>query len=172
MEMSSVAKLGPWGGDYGGKEYDVTVAPRRLLTVSLRHGKIIDSIAFSYADRDGRVHAVGPWGGDGGKLPEAVTRALKAGERPPRGTVAEFTFEPSEHVTEVHGTVGPFADRASLITSLKLVTNRRTIGPFGYGAGTPFSIPVQGNGGVVGFFVRAGDYLEAIGVYVHPDISL
>ncbi|EAY90358.1 hypothetical protein OsI_11938 [Oryza sativa Indica Group] len=169
---STVAKIGPWGGDYGGRDHDVTVAPRRLRSVSLRHGKIIDSIAFTYdgGDGDGELHSVGPWGGDGAELPEAVARKLAAGERPPGATVAEFTFDAGERVTEVHGTVGPFGDRDSLVTSLKLVTDRRTIGPFGYGAGTPFSVPVRGDGGVVGFFVRAGAYLEAIGVYVNPCI--
>ncbi|XP_040378440.1 horcolin-like [Oryza brachyantha] len=168
--MSSVAKIGPWGGDYGGRDHDLTVAPRRLRSVALRHGKIIDSVAFTYADGDGALHSVGPWGGDGAELPEAVASKLNGGERPPRGTVAEFAFEPTERVTEVHGTMGPFGDRDSLVTSLKLVTDRRTIGPFGYGAGTPFSLPVLGDGAVVGFFARAGEHLEAIGVYVNPAI--
>uniref|UniRef100_A0A0E0KES5 Jacalin-type lectin domain-containing protein n=1 Tax=Oryza punctata TaxID=4537 RepID=A0A0E0KES5_ORYPU len=170
VQAGSVAKIGPWGGDYGGRDHDVTVAPWRLRSVSLRHGKIIDSIAFTYDDGDGALHSVGPWGGDGAKLPEAVAKKLAAGERPPGATVAEFTFEADERVTEVHGTVGPFGDRDSLVTSIKLVTNRRTIGPFGYGAGTPFSVPVLGGGGVVGFFALAGAYVESIGVYINPSI--
>lgn len=82
--------------------------------------------------------------------------------------VPQITLEPSEYVKEVHGSVGPIGDYTHVVTSLKLVTNQRTIGPFGNGAGTPFAVPVLNNGSVVGFFARAGPYLESIGIYVHP----
>uniref|UniRef100_A0A0D9VV10 Jacalin-type lectin domain-containing protein n=1 Tax=Leersia perrieri TaxID=77586 RepID=A0A0D9VV10_9ORYZ len=101
-----------------------------------------------YLDRDGNRHAVGPWGGGGGEAPETVE------------------LGPSEHVTEVHGSVGPIGDYAHVVTSLKLVTNLRTVGPFGHGAGTHFAVPVLVGASVVGFFARAGLYLEALGVYV------
>ena len=64
--------------------------------------------------------------------------------------------------------MGPIGDYTHVVTSLKLVTSQRTIGPFGNGAGTPFAVPVLNNGSVVGFFARAGPYLESIGIYVHP----
>jgi len=57
---------------------------------------------------------------------------------------------------------------AGLITSLCFITNAKTYGPFGEARGTPFQIPVQSNGSIVGFFVRAGWYLDAFGVYVNP----
>ncbi|CAN6306341.1 unnamed protein product [Urochloa humidicola] len=148
--MSSVVKLGTWGGDAGNPN-DITVAPRRLESVSLRWGKVIDWIAFTYRDGDGNLHAAGPWGGDGkGEGDETITLA------------------PSEYVTEVAGTVGPIGEFAHTISSLKFVTNRATYGPFGRGAGTPFSVPVLNNGSVVGMFARAGEFLDAIGFYVLP----
>uniref|UniRef100_A0A0D9VV11 Jacalin-type lectin domain-containing protein n=1 Tax=Leersia perrieri TaxID=77586 RepID=A0A0D9VV11_9ORYZ len=180
--ISTVAKIGPWGGNYGGADHDLppppaTAAaptPHSLRSVSIRAGKVLDSIAFTYADAGGAVHAAGPWGGDGGKLPEEVAAAAlrDVGKLPPRGTVNELALEDGERVTEVHGTVGPYGDRDSLVTSLKLVTDRgRAFGPFGYGAGTPFSVPVLGHGGVAAFFVRAGDFVEAVGVYVNPNAA-
>jgi hypothetical protein len=73
----------------------------------------------------------------------------------------------SEVVTEVSGTVGNFYDN-TVITSIKFVTNLQTYGPWGDGQDAPFTIPVQPGSGIVGFFARAGDCLDAIGVYVRP----
>ncbi|XP_015690546.1 protein GOS9-like [Oryza brachyantha] len=148
--MSSLVKLGAWGGNHGGSEHDLTVAPQRLEGFSVRYGKVIDCISFSYLDKDKALHSVGPWGGAGGVSTETIT------------------FGPSEYVKEVHGSLGPIGDFTDVVTSLKFVTNHRTIGPFGHGTGTPFVIPVLNNASIVGFFARAGLYLESIGIYVHP----
>ena len=78
----------------------------------------------------------------------------------------QIQLDLSEYIIEVSGTIGPFdMAPAGVITSLSFVTNARSYGPFGE---TPFQIPVQGNGSIVGFFVRAGWYLDAFGVYVKP----
>ncbi|PAN49257.1 hypothetical protein GQ55_9G449100 [Panicum hallii var. hallii] len=150
---SSVVKVGTWGGD-GGSPCDITVAPQRLESVTIRWGKVIDWIAFSYRDSDGKTHTAGPWGGNG------------------RGEGTEtITFGPSEYVTEVAWSVGPFKLKnvERCITSIKLVTNVGTYGPFGHAVdSTHHSLPVLGNGSVVGMFARAGDYLDAIGFYVLP----
>lgn len=75
----------------------------------------------------------------------------------------------SEYVMEVSGTIAPYDTApAGVITSLSVVTNTRNCGPFGEVRGTPFHIPVQNGGCIVGFFVRAGWYLDAFGVYVNP----
>ncbi|XP_062211488.1 horcolin-like isoform X2 [Phragmites australis] len=147
--MSSVVKLGTWGGD-GGITHDITVAPQRLESITIRWGKVIDWIAFSYRDRDKQLHTAGPWGGTGGKSEEMIT------------------LDASEYVTDVAGSVGPIGDLTHVITSLKIVTNRATYGPFGRGDGTPFNIPVLNNGSIVGMFARAGDYLDAVGFYILP----
>ena len=78
----------------------------------------------------------------------------------------------SEVVTQVSGTVGSFDGIAAVVTSIKFVTNLGSYGPWGEEKGAPFAVAVQpgsgGGGGVVGFFVRSGIYLDAIGVYVRP----
>ncbi len=72
---------------------------------------------------------------------------------------------------EVSGTFGRFAGFQNIITSLTFVTNTQSYGPFGQREGTPFHIPVQCGGRIVGFFGRAGWCFDAIGIYVNPDLQ-
>lgn len=82
----------------------------------------------------------------------------------------QFHLGPSEYITEVRGTFGPYTTpNYELITSLKFVTNVASYGPFGQEGGTPFRIPAQSNNSIVGFFGRAGWFLDAIGVYINQD---
>lgn len=138
---STVAKIGPWGGDYGGRDHDVTVAPRRLRSVSLRHGKIIDSIAFTYdgGDGDGTPlrRAVGR---RRRRAPEAVARSSPPGSGP-GATVAEFTFDAGERVTEVHGTVGPFGDRTASSPRSSSSPTAAPSGPSATAPGRPSASP-------------------------------
>ena len=68
MQRLPIVKLGMWGGNEG-SYYDLDVMPRRLLTVTIRFGRAIDSIAFSYIGIDLNEHMAGPWGGPyGGHL--------------------------------------------------------------------------------------------------------
>ncbi|CAN6163938.1 unnamed protein product [Urochloa humidicola] len=146
--MQSLAtKIGPWGGN-GGSDADVRVSPHRLESVVIRHGVVVDAIGFSYLDQTGRRHAVGPWGGNGGNI---TTIPLALGE----------------FIREVSGTIGMFGP-FKVVTSINLVSNLQTYGPYGQPKGTDFSVPVQGDNGVVGFFGRSGIYLDAIGVYARP----
>ncbi|XP_052136620.1 disease resistance protein RGA5-like isoform X3 [Oryza glaberrima] len=80
----------------------------------------------------------------------------------------QIHLDPSEIVTEVSGTCGPFSQFPSVVTSLQLVTNLRSYGPFGQAKGTKFRTRVKQNGSIVGFFGRSTIYLDAIGVYVRP----
>lgn len=75
----------------------------------------------------------------------------------------------SEFLTEVSGTVGPHNAPSNVITSLLLVTNAGTYGPYGKGSGIPFHTPRQSNPNIVGFFGRADWYVDAIGVYVNSE---
>jgi type 1 glutamine amidotransferase len=81
---------------------------------------------------------------------------------------SQIQLSDSEFVKEVSGTFAVYAGVVTVIKSIKLVTNLKTYGPFGQETGTSFSVPVQGNNGVAGFFGRSGTFLDAIGVYVHP----
>ncbi|OEL35249.1 hypothetical protein BAE44_0003732 [Dichanthelium oligosanthes] len=73
---------------------------------------------------------------------------------------------PLEFIKEVSGTTGVFGGH-TVVTSMTLVTNLQTYGPFGQPNGTSFSVPVPGGSSIVGFFGRAGRYVDAVGVYVH-----
>ncbi|TVU49928.1 hypothetical protein EJB05_01272, partial [Eragrostis curvula] len=140
-----VHKIGTWGGN-GGSSQDITEAPKHLESITIKSGQVVDSITFSYTDQAGQKHTVGPWGGPGGS-PHTIQLAA------------------SEFVKEISGTYGTY-DGATVITSFKLVTNIQTFGPWAVEKGTPFSVPVQSGSGIVGFFARAGKYLDAIGVHV------
>ncbi|TVU17892.1 hypothetical protein EJB05_33953, partial [Eragrostis curvula] len=148
--MEGLVKIGPWGSHDDGNQRDINVAPHRLDSIVIRCGAAIDAISFTYAGIDGTPHTAGSWGGSGGEQ-------------------HKVKFADTEGVTEVSGTYGSYGDCACIIRSLTFVTNVRRHGPFGESdKGTPFSIPVQNGGRVVGFFGRSGWFLDAFGVYVHP----
>jgi hypothetical protein len=73
----------------------------------------------------------------------------------------------SEYVNEISGTFGPWGDIPAVITSLKFVTNKGAQYSYGNpdGESTSFHIPVE-EGQICGFYGRAGDLLDAIGVYI------
>ena len=57
--------IGPWGG-HGGSPKDITEPPKRLESITVKSGVVIDSITFTYIDQTGKKHTAGPWGGSGG----------------------------------------------------------------------------------------------------------
>jgi hypothetical protein len=70
-------------------------------------------------------------------------------------------------VREISGTIGPCVEFPSdVLTSLTLISNKNTYGPFGKAEGIPFRSRVLTNKSIVGFFVRSETYVDAIGVYV------
>ncbi len=42
--------------------------PQRLESITISCGAVVDSLAFTYADKNGHKHAAGPWGGNGGRI--------------------------------------------------------------------------------------------------------
>lgn len=145
-------KIGLWGAN-NGTLHDIEGVPGRLKSVTICSGEVINLLAFSYIDRNGLQHAAGPWGGHG----------------PYAGSDHTINFGPSELLTKVSGTFGPFMDSpADVITSLTFFTNTRSYGPFGHGGGTPFDTPILSKVSIVGFFARTEWYVDAIGIYVHP----
>jgi len=147
-QQNLLTKSGPFGGN-GGSEKDIVEAPRRLESITVSSGSIVDSITFSYVDQAGQKRTAGPWGGAGGN----------------KNTIV---LGPNEFVKEVSGEYGRYQTHL-IITSMKIITNVKTYGPFGgEGKGRDFSIPAEKNSSIVGFFGRSGTYLDSIGVYVHP----
>jgi hypothetical protein len=85
----------------------------------------------------------------------------------------QIELGPLEFLTGICGTMGPFneAPDRDVVTSLTLITNARRRGPFGRGGGSPFQIPMRGNGSIVGFFGCADSFVHAIGVYANPHLQ-
>ena len=42
--------------------HDVVVAPKRLESVTICSGAVVNSLAFTYRGHDGQQHVAGPWG--------------------------------------------------------------------------------------------------------------
>ncbi|TKW25129.1 hypothetical protein SEVIR_3G095600v4 [Setaria viridis] len=147
---TQVVPLGAWGGD-GGEAFDVSAPPLRLESMTIRAGNTVDAFGFSYVDEAGRRHIRGPSGGTGGQL-------------------TTIRLAPTEFVNSISGTIGrSFGSQSrSLVASLQIGTNVRTYGPYGRRnpGDDPFSIPLPENFCVVGFWGRAGNLLDAIGVYI------
>ncbi|XP_066372145.1 horcolin-like [Miscanthus floridulus] len=142
-------KIGPRGGPGGGVR-DVQVPPYRLLRLAIHSKGAINGISFSYTGSDGSVHHES-WGGVSGFEEHPIQLGL------------------TDYVKEISGTIGAYTrDHPNIVRSLKVVTFKRTYGPYGAtdGAGRPFSFPVQGSARITGFFGRSGDYLDSIGVYI------
>ncbi|KAF2911613.1 mannose/glucose-specific lectin [Oryza sativa Japonica Group] len=149
-QEAGITKIGPWGGNGGNaQDIDITMQPQRLESITISCGAVVDSLAFTYADKNGHKHAAGPWGGNGGRI-------------------HKIELGPSEFVTKVYGTIGPFGKFSSVITSIHFTTNADRYGPFGQGTGTRFEAPMHSDGSIVGFFGRTSSYVDAIGFYVVP----
>lgn len=73
-------KIGPWGWNRGSHR-DIKVAPQCLESVTIHSGDVIDSLEFSYSDRDGQKHSIGPWGGLGGTAYMVSTPFVKKKKR-------------------------------------------------------------------------------------------
>lgn len=67
---------------------------------------------------------------------------------------------------KLSGTIDEFRGVPNVVTSLTLVTNAGRYGPYGQEEGIAFHVPLQSNARIVGFFAKAREYMEAIGVYV------
>lgn len=142
-----VTKVEPaWGGN-AGSAFDVPEPPVSLQSVTVRHGDVIDSIAFTYTDKDGQTKTAGPWGGDGGVA------------APP------ITLGSTEYIKQVLGTTTTVGG-STFVSSLTLVSNVTTYGPYGKSAnGTPFSTQIPEGKTITGFYARAGAFVVALGVY-------
>ncbi|CAL4979602.1 unnamed protein product [Urochloa decumbens] len=142
----SPVKIGHWGGT-GGQPRDVKQIPNRLVRVTIYSDACaITAIEFTYTDSTGNHHDEGPWGRD---------------TDDDDGEVIELHHGYLKEISGTHGRVGSMNN---IITSLRFVTNRNKVYTFGKTNGTPFRVPIQ-EGQIVGFFGRAGDYLDALGIY-------
>ncbi|KAE8784431.1 hypothetical protein D1007_41983 [Hordeum vulgare] len=144
--MPTLTKLGPWGGDRG---FAVdSERPLKIESITILHEGIIGSIEYSYIDQNGNNRTAGPWGS----------------RNPNR---AEIGLGHGEMVTEVSGTFGTHSN-GEAISTLKIVTNKKTYGPYGRIPGPkPFRAVAPHGKSIVGFFGRTDNiFLNALGVYI------
>ncbi|KAF8388129.1 hypothetical protein HHK36_026795 [Tetracentron sinense] len=145
-EEEEAISVGPWGG--GGGTYWSHNAKGGITHITITHGAGIDSISFKTHDKGDMK-----FGGDGA----------------PNTSRIDFDW-PHEYLTSISGSYGTVYISGKgpiVVTSLRLITNKREFGPFGLEVGTPFSLAMKG-GVIVGFHGRAGQFMDAIGVYVKP----
>ncbi|RRT40081.1 hypothetical protein B296_00047507, partial [Ensete ventricosum] len=136
---------GPCGG-VGGSVRDMGADPgTRIVKVMVRHGLAVDAIRILY-QRDGRDEWTDWWGGRGGQLSEII-----------------LDDEGEECLAWISGRYG-ICGGYLVIRSLTFGSNKRTYGPYGMEDGAPFKLDAGGQS-IVGFFARAGQFLDAIGVY-------
>jgi len=133
---------GSCGGVGGAPFTDGQTGGRSIAEVRIRSGAFIDAIQIVYVDDATGETITNPrHGGSGGKLDV-------------------FKLAPKEYITEVGGKHGWYID------SLWIKTNKgRTSKKYG-GAGGAVTFTLQAPPGtrIHGFFGRAGNYLDAIGV--------
>ncbi|KAJ9560892.1 hypothetical protein OSB04_006052 [Centaurea solstitialis] len=164
---------GPYGEE-GGDGYTYFTSTKSPGKVVGFHGRKFNDLPFRYVNLDGKDDYLtqisgfyGPIGGYDG---------LEANQYSINWSEICIDY-PTEYLVSISGTYGSdwdqIDDDREVVQSLCFVTNKKRYGPYGLGSycldtGTPFSY--NGKGGViVGFHGRAGEYLDAIGVYVVPE---
>ena len=119
-----------------------------VRAISIRHGNQIDSIQVTYLLADGSTYSAEKHGGSGGSL-------------------SSFNLAEDEMIIRVEGkTNNALVDQVTFITRKANGTEGK-YGPYGKTGATPFSV----DGYVVGFFGRAGNLLDGLGVYYLPPIK-
>ncbi|CAH1445201.1 unnamed protein product [Lactuca virosa] len=139
-------QVGPWGGK-GGVNPWTFIPSGRICEICISALGCVDSIRFTYKDRDNVKHHSETYGGDG-------------------GSSHTFTFADDKNLIEISGTVGVYGGY-TVITSLSFLTNTKKYGPYGTTQGTSFSLPVA-KGSFGGFSGNYGDYLDSFSVILHP----
>ncbi|XP_028792466.1 mannose/glucose-specific lectin-like [Neltuma alba] len=147
--LKGTISVGPWGGP-GGDHWSFKASHQGITEIVIHEHVNIKSISF----KDANGHISGTFGG-----------------RSPNGRGKEKKIAicwPSEYLESISGTYGEYHGLL-VIKSLSFITNLTTYGPFGSTSGDDktFSIPIA-DSVVVGFHGRAGYYLDALGIFVHP----
>ncbi|KAJ3679452.1 hypothetical protein LUZ60_017463 [Juncus effusus] len=139
-------------GHWGTREntfHEMTSASVRLTSIVICSGDVIDSIKFSYEEKDtGNTVTLGPWGGSGGDS-------------------TEITFDEDDYLDKITGTYGDYNGKTVIHTLTFFAKGGTQYGPYGNKKGdSSFSVPVK-NKQIVGFFAYAGTYINGIGVYAN-----
>ncbi|XP_058217230.1 agglutinin-like, partial [Rhododendron vialii] len=152
MKLAVPRDTGPWGGS-GGKHWDDGVfATVKQVDVHIEQAlNVIRAVQLRCEKRDGQLVVTPSHGGPRGDLIKTIRVD---------GT--------SEFLVSVEGFYGPVEGKngCEAIKCITFYSNKRRYGPYGgEEIGTHFS-SAQSVGKIVGFFGRAGSYLNAIGVHM------
>ncbi|KAH7565667.1 hypothetical protein JRO89_XS09G0242100 [Xanthoceras sorbifolium] len=139
----SLITVGPWGGP-GGCEWNY-VAKSGIAEIAISVGWVVDSLSFKGVDDNCKGEYSKKFGGKGGE-----------------STVITINW-PKEYLTSISGTYNTYQGHC-VVESLCFYTNCTKCGPYGCTNGTPFKFPLEDRE-IVGFFGRAGDFIDAVGVY-------
>ncbi|KAK0575137.1 hypothetical protein LWI29_034460 [Acer saccharum] len=138
-------KLGTWGSE-GGFHWDFNLGSDAvIIEILIGHGDVVDWVAFKVFNADGRTVSSGRHGGSGGKT-------------------EKITMVPGEILTSISGTTTEYFTNV-IVESLTFHTTERVYGPYGLTNGSPFNIPME-NGEIVGFYGKAGDFVDSIGFQI------
>lgn len=142
MSTSQVYKNGYSGGRGGVEFIDAAFPPNsRVYEVQIRSGAFIDSIQIIHKTPQGVEHAFPKHGGEG-------------------GTLNIFTLGDNEHIIAISGRYGEFIDSLRIHTDLP--RSSPTYG--GPGGEADFNYEAPDGTEIAGFYGRAGDLIDAIGV--------
>ena len=83
----------------------------------------------------------------------------------------QIVFESDEFLVQVTGTYGKAYFKVTMVTSLTLISNKRSYGPYGDASGTRFQTPP--NAHVLGFYGHCGWMVHQLGAFVSaPSLSV
>ncbi|XAR61762.1 hypothetical protein NMG60_11016272, partial [Bertholletia excelsa] len=146
-----IVSVGQWGGQGVSSWSDVS-ADGVVSGITIGYGDIVISLLFHFTSADGQTSDSARHGGTGGEIKKVL-----------------FNY-PEEYITAItisYGLHEGYA-RTPLISSLTIKTNTAEYGPFGAsGSDTTVTIPIE-KGSVVGFFGRAGAFIDALGIHLRP----
>lgn len=147
---------GPSGGT-GGRAFDHWTESqngRDIASVWVAAGAPVKCFTVSYRDR-------APSSGTPLRL--RAGNCKRTAEEEFKGSAAQITMEPDEYILGIAGRHG------SVIDSMTVYTNKRTSVLLGGAGGiATFGYTAPSGQMIVGFFGRAGDHLDAIGVLYAP----
>ena len=133
--------LGLSGGT-GGKEFKDAAIPKnsKAVTIKIWSGRVVYAIQIVYETSQGYRHETPKHGGNGGSL-------------------NVFSLGEGEYITGISGKYG------SLVDSIRIHTNKQISQLYGgSGGSSDYSYLVPNRIEIIGFYGRAGDKIDAIGV--------
>jgi hypothetical protein len=131
-------KTKQYGGEGGQAFADDLTEVVQIKSITIRHGRYVDSIQTTWLMTSGHTHQGPRHGGDG-------------------GTEDKIVLADGEFITSITGRAASYVDQLTFYTN-----KGNKWGPYGGNGGQPFE---TGELKVGGFFGRCADYVDAIGMF-------